>query len=274
MSPARIPEEAGRHGVEARPLQPDEDLVTCSAQLVARIERVEPAVHQANLERDAATLLQLQLEGFAGRAWNQLERDLVGYAAQRVLPAKVRTGEIFVMMRELGIPPAKDLCLPLGPALATEDIEDIVQEVVVISLPRFKQSLKDGAWDPAREHVATLRTYFIGKCALGFRTPWRRFLRARNRNLKAQHRLERLHGLLDKRPTDPEVVAALRVDAARALVSLDDERLRRIIVLDAWGLTDPEIADATGTTTKSVEYQLDKARKRLRNCRELAEGVA
>lgn len=63
------------------------------------------------IAEDAELMLKLGLRGFHGPLWAKTERRFITYG-RRVLPAKIRRGQIFVMMRSLGIPGAADLSLP------------------------------------------------------------------------------------------------------------------------------------------------------------------
>lgn len=255
-------------------LGPDAGLASHQGALVARIERVPPAAREAQLARDVERLLQLQLHGFSGRPWDELVRDLV-YYGQKVLPAKIRTGEIFTIMKDLRLPPAADLCLPPGPGLTDEDLEDITQEVLAKALPGFRTLLMSGAWDGTREHVACLRTFFIGKCAIEFRAPWRRWLRARQRRLLVEDPTAAVYDLAE--PPDeqsrPDLAAIARIEVAKAIRTLEGEQ-RLLTVLDAYEWTDQEIAQHLGTTRKAIEYRLKKVRKRLASLREVDDGAA
>ncbi len=262
------PQALDTDGDHWRSLEPDQGLATRQGALVTRIERVAPAAREEQLARDREHLLRLQLTGFSGRPWNELERDLVHYG-RRVLPAKIRSGEIFAIMQDLGLPTAADLCVPPGPAITREDLEDLTQEVLAKALPAFKALLRAGAWDGTREHVACLRTFFIGKCAIEFRAPWRRWLRARQRRLRLEDPRLQVHDL-PERPDErsrPDRAAVIRMDLAKALGMLDHD-LRVIAVLDAYEWTDREIARQLGTTAKAVEYRLTKVRKRLADLRD------
>lgn len=253
----------------------DPSLAGSHGVLIARVERIAPAAREAQLARDRDDLIAMQMEGFAGRTWDRKQIELYNYG-RRVLPKKIRTGEIFAIMREVGVPPAADLRLPRGADLTPLDLDELITDVSAKALPGFKRVLIEGLWDPYRDEVACMATYYVGKCALEFRAPWRRFLRARRKRFET----EKPYGLGDELPasTDrharPEIAAIARLEARRALDSIEDPLLRSAVLLDAYEMPDKEIAERLGLTVKQVEYRLKKARRGLRNLRGVADDVA
>ncbi|MBW3536916.1 MAG: hypothetical protein KY395_03980 [Actinobacteria bacterium] len=243
--------------------------------LIARIERVSPAARELQLARDRDDLIAMQMEEFAGKTWHRKQIELYNYG-RRVLPKKIRTGEIFAIMREVGVPPASDLRLPRGVELTSHEVEELVTDVSAKALLDFKRVLTAGVWDPYRDEVACMSTFYVGKCALEFRGPWRRFLRARRKRLEA----EKPYGLGDELPASPdrharpEIAAIARLEARRALDSIEDPLLQSAVLLDAYETPDKEIAERLGLTVKQVEYRLKKARRGLKNLRGVADDVA
>ena len=231
--------------------------------------------HQADQERLAADrdrLAQLKACNFAGRPWVDLQNDLATYARRR-LPAKICYGEIFRMMRDLDIPPARDLQLPEG-GVSREDARDLSHDVIAIALPRFNRILAAGGWDGDRQHAATLRTYFMSQCAIQFRAPWRRWLT----NVYPTRRTELAtdSDLIFDRSDEfayPERVATNRFDINRALKHLPRD-LQTILVLDAFGWPDAAIAARVGISPKAVEYRLKRARVLIKTIGDDNESAA
>jgi DNA-directed RNA polymerase specialized sigma24 family protein len=235
---------------------------------VARTPRVEvtgSAAHRARIQADAAKVQGVQLEASIGtkrqRAWPALERELYVYGLS-VLPAMVRDGRMFTVAKKvLGICP-DDLRFFHGIEVTPEDAKDIAAEAMSRALPAFREDILLGRWVPS-DTAATLKTFFIGKCAPYFVTAWRRFVRQRLGELRAKR-------ALDRAPREPycndDVAGAAvnRVLTEQALSHVPKAQDKRILVLDAYGLTDPEIARELGVTTKVVEYRLLKGRAAIR----------
>lgn len=278
MSLAKEPFEEAANGAGARPIEQevaqwDEGLAAGQGALIARIERVPATIRAEHLERDRDDLRLMQLERFNGRTWDRRQRDLFQYG-HTVLPKKIRTGEIFAIMRDVGIPAARDLGLPAGPSLTRDEVDEVTADVTVAALLDFKRLLMEGVWDPFRDQVASMRTFYIGKCAIEFRAPWRRMLRRRKKRLG-----EDLQGVLQiddraDRLARPDSVAIARLEIARVLAEVSDPAARELIVLDAFGLSDQEIARRLGLTRKQVEYRLKKARQLLGTFRDATDSVA
>lgn len=248
------------------PLQPDEEV---HARILARIEPVAPSVHVEQLERDRATLVALQLESFAGDGWEATRQRLWLYA-YRTLPAKVVSGGVFRLGRAAGVPAAVDLQAPATPVVYDEAV-DLVVDVIALALPSFKERLMAGKWDPYREDVACLDTYWFGWCVLKFPAPWRK----RNRRVR-RHRLEAAAAVVDAdrgHVEGPERLAVQRSEVVRALRTLP-ENVRAVVALDALGFTGREVADELGMTAKTVEGRLRKARGLLASLRETGDGAA
>jgi DNA-directed RNA polymerase specialized sigma24 family protein len=243
----------------------DESSVVENA-VVLEIQRIQPAAREGQLAKDHERLLLLQLEGFNGRAWRDTRQDLIFYA-RRVLRAKIRSGEIFSIMRSVGIPMAVDLALPSDPP-TLEDCRDLADETIARALPPFKALLKDGVWDPTRDHVASLRTFFIGYCALKFTSAWRPWLRARNSEPEVLYvDPTNLPELVDESHRT-EQTAVDRVSLGSVLRMLPDHLMKQILILDAHDWSNRNIASYLGVSEKVVEYRLNKARKMFPHLRD------
>jgi DNA-directed RNA polymerase specialized sigma24 family protein len=175
----------------------------------------------------------------------------------------VRDGRMFAVAKKvLGISPG-DLRFFHSVEVTLEDAKDIAAEAMSRALPAFHEDILDGRWAPG-DSAATLKTFFIGKCAPPFVTAWRRFVRQRLSELRAKRALDRAPRA--HHPSD-EVVAGVainRVLTKQALAQVPKAQDKAIILLDAYGLTDPEIAYELGVTTKVVEYRLLKGRAAIR----------
>lgn len=256
------------------PLQPQQAKSNPAAEVIARIEPVVPAVNAERLERDRATLLRLQLAGFEGTEWEELQGHLWLYAF-KTFPAKILSGEIFKLLRESSLPASRDYNPPPGPAITRQEAEDLTIDLIGSSLRPFRQRLMAGAWDPYRDNVASLDTYWFGWCLLQFPKPWRKWLRQR-RNLLRELSGPLLVDISDRRQahlTGPEAEIVLRLDIQRGLERLSEVQ-RAVMITHATGLTGKETAAALGISEKSAEYQLQTARRRLKSFRESDIDIA
>jgi DNA-directed RNA polymerase specialized sigma24 family protein len=223
------------------------------------------AAHRARIQADAAKVQGVQLEASVASkrqiAWVALERELYVYGLS-VLPVMVRDGRMFAVAKKvLGICPG-DLRFFHSVEVTPEDAKDIAAEAMSRALPAFHEDILRGRWAPS-DTAATLRTFFIGKCAPYFVTAWRRFVRQRLGELRAKRALDRatrVHHCSD----DVAGAVVNRVLAEKALSRVPKAQDKMMVVLDAYGLTDPEIAHRLGVTTKVVEYRLLKGRAVIR----------
>lgn len=265
MEEGEAPDQRTRRAT-SRPLQPDLEL---HGRILARIDRVEPTVRADQLAKDRDTLVRLQLAEFAGDEWMTVRERLWLYA-WRTLPAKIIGGEVFRLCREVGVPAASDLQAPAG-GVAQDDATDLAVDVIELALPTFKIQLTDGKWDPYREEVACLDTYWFGWCLLKFPGPWRKRARRLNRE-----RSEAAAAVVDAGRAvveGPEQMAVLRHDADRVLRRLPED-VQPVVALDALGYTGPEVAAHLDLTAKTVEGRLRKARLHAERWRESGPGAA
>lgn len=137
----------------------------------------------------------------------------------------------------------------------SSDALDIVQECFVaawLGLPRY---------DPARDFGAWLRTIALNKC------------RDFGRRQAVRRNVTRLFGLLDVRETSqqsPDIVAEQAQADADRLRALDraiatlPAAQKEVLVLTAFaGLSHQDAAAQLGTTVKSVEMKVRRAKQRL-----------
>lgn len=222
------------------------------------------ADHNRQMAADAEELLQVGLTGYGGPRWRKLEARLITYA-RKTLPRKIVTGEIFAMMNAKGVGAAADLALPKGRPVTIEEARDLADEVIARSIGPFKELLKAGHWNPDPDVAAVLTSYFVGSCCLRFRTPWRRYLRERRRDLRSDLAIEAFkHDGFEEETgpsTNPPAVVLARVEADHYRARITDPRDLAIIELVAHGYTQAEIAEHLDTTEKSVEYRVHKVRQ-------------
>ncbi|MEX0863506.1 MAG: sigma factor-like helix-turn-helix DNA-binding protein [Acidimicrobiia bacterium] len=208
------------------------------------------------------------MEGFAGRAWQEVSRALVEYGFT-VMRAWVVTGQVFVRLREKGRevsePPPGGI--PRGEAIA------LAEDTVANAIVHFRDKvLKKGYWDPSRG--ASLTTFFIGNCLM-FQFPnlyrsWRSdyFRTRRNEPIYGEDgdmehpAIRRLAG------SDPAGMVVEADQSRRKIASIlepvGDETNRAILLLRAEGFGIDEIAETLGLEYDAVESRIYRARKKLR----------
>ncbi len=247
------PESERQDGAGSRPLQP--------AKRAGQADRLS---YERRRERDRHRLLQMQLEGFGGPTWrDEVQPDVWAYAV-RILPKKIRTGEVFTIRARLGGVQADDLVLP-NAGINQEDSEDLAAEVAMKAIPVFRDQLERGIWDITKD--MSFRSWFVNLCVLRFPAPFRKWLRAQH-----QHRLVDVDP--DVEDTDVflspgSIIYVVEFD--RYLHRVGDPVTMAMVELDADGFTDGEIAEATRTSIKTVEGRLKKVRRRSRDLRDLEE---
>jgi hypothetical protein len=236
--------------------------------LLARIEQVEPDTPTAEIrELEDDLVRRFRLSGGADEEWGYIEAYVMRYAHNTVA-ARLKDGTIFKFMAELGVRPGPDLALPSAFTLTAEDRRDIASLTVSVALNQFRPQLLAGRWDNSRPGAAGLRTFFVNKCFLVFRTPW-------NNWLSRQIKTRKLAVAMSRRATDEAFVPHDRpadhtiaaLDVERAIGRLDPA-LQHIVRLTSEGLSKRQIATALGIGIKAVEYRLIKARREMGNLEE------
>lgn len=211
----------------------------------------------ARLSADNELLLTLQLESFAGPAWEIFVADVLVPYGLAVLTSWIRTGTIFSRLRERrlrGVKVPEGLRGRLVDA-ARELASDAVSEGVI----GFRDHvLKPAKWTAAGG--ATLRTYFIGQCLI-------RFVDVARAWVRDEVRIQLPLSILDKRAdpsADPERRAVSRDQLARAMATVDDPVAWRVAQLTADGTPQDEIASILGLSSqRAVEGRLYRLRARL-----------
>lgn len=236
-------------------------------QLIGQwLEDKELTAEQENLQRlggDEELLLELQLHGFAGRAWDRFAREMARYGVG-VMSSWIRRGVIYGRVKKLtgfglerrdGWPDA-ELC------------DDLATDTVVVALDYFRERvLRAGRWQASRG--ASLGTFFIGQCLYRFANVYNKALRAEindqeHREIPADEMAEDWFDPI--RGIEAEVVA--RQEVADALAQVSTERAREALVLKhIGGYTYEEIAERLGMTDarqigNMLNYQRAQRRQR------------
>ncbi|WP_410540504.1 sigma-70 family RNA polymerase sigma factor [Streptomyces sp. KL2] len=213
------------------------------------------------MEADRELYRRLRAAEFTGWLRKHLEQDLWQYG-WRVLRAWMRDGSVMNRCAEKGIRMSsrseEEQIL-----MRSDDVRDeIAFEAVKPAVEYFiNDVLAEGKWDPRRG--ATLRTYFMGTCLHYFRDAFKTWARSHRRRLKE------VSGSLDlvdrpSREVHPEELAALR-DTVRRVLSGASWEVRAICALIyESGLTQKEIGEKLGMTSRVVEVHLRKLRKQAK----------
>lgn len=209
------------------------------------------------LVADSEMLLQLQLEGYEGKAWDYFSDVLARYG-YAVLFAWLVRGTMLAKCKEKrirGLPPE------LGPIYG-DDAAELAGEVVAVAIHYFRKTvLKRHRWDP--KGGASLRTFFIGQCLIRFPDVYRPWRKEAGRDIPTEN------VVCDDRdsPDDLEITVVQRIEIDQALREID-ERTGQVLRLLADGLTQKEIArtmaeqNGEPMSAKAVEAILYRHRRR------------
>lgn len=214
-----------------------------------------PRCTPERLAADGDLVDRLMLDGYRGPRWENFRRGAVEYALP-ILTAWVVSGEIASKCAQRGRP----LRL-IRPAQVNGAAEDLAVETVAIALDGFQHDvLVPGKWD--RTRGASLHTYFVGRCILVFPNVYRDWRRAYVRSSPVQ-RAEPLQADLTDRGvwSDPERITLVRATLKRTIEELE-ETTGEVVLLDAAGYEDQEIAARVGLTRKAVELRLYRFNKK------------
>jgi DNA-directed RNA polymerase specialized sigma24 family protein len=257
VDPARIqPDEED--------VQPDEDYAgqagdlisewLCDPELLKERERLQ------RLEADEELLLELQLNGFAGRPWMKFSQEMARYGLD-ILASWIGRGIIYGKVKAL-------TGFTLGRLLGWPDPEtstDLAADTVVDALDYFRERvLRTQRWQA--DQGASLGTFFIGQCMYRFPNRYRSALRAeRTRRQEAVQPMDEL----PEDAFDPikgiEHVVVAREELADALAQVSTERARKAVLLDAIGYTHKEIAAQLGLhDARQIENMLGYQRRQRR----------
>lgn len=227
-----------------------DDVPTSGASPTDRRRRLRPLrtdPDQAYVQRDHDLYQMLARSGFAGKDWDAFATVLytLGFQALR---ASIYSGRMFTQC---------GWRLPRAVLLSVDVAEELATDTLAEAIPGFRnQVLVAGRWSP--DGGATLKTFFLGYCALQFPNVYRRRLRSDERWAKAVAGADLEYRRDDRgRFADP----ATQVDLAASLLDAMSKlpvKTREILVLKEMGYGHAEIAELTGLTIKAIESRLDR----------------
>lgn len=180
---------------------------------------------------------------YSGPSWSRFARALAEYGLT-VISSWCRSGKIFVecARKGCGLSPGE---------ISGDDVLGLAGETVAVAIHKFRENvLIPRKWRP--DKGASLKTFFIGQCVFRFPNIYRRWLREREGSYRGCRPPPEPRAAGD----NPEVAVRLR----RRLRAIDDDTLRRIVVMDGEGYNDREIAKATGLSRRAVEGRLSRFR--------------
>ncbi|MET8048787.1 sigma factor-like helix-turn-helix DNA-binding protein [Streptosporangium sp. NPDC005286] len=215
--------------------------------------------HERRLAADTELLQRLEVVNFSGEPYRVFEEDLVRYAVRRYQQL-LSTGQVFQMCqkRRIGLPRQK---------VSAHDREDIAEDTVARALPGFRKTLMSGAW--RRGGGASLSDFFVGFAMMHFANAYRAWLRRQSPDdlayLDAYEDLE--HARLASPQPSPETIVTQRLTIMEGLRDLPAP-LAAALALSEDGYSHSEIAEATTTTSRSVEGMLHRHRAKLKADRE------
>ncbi|MGW0819987.1 sigma factor-like helix-turn-helix DNA-binding protein [Streptomyces sp. NPDC002845] len=206
---------------------------------------------------DAALVRALAADGFRGPRWDEFTSRLMEYG-WRVLSSWIFSGAIFYE------------CAKRGRALkVTPDVLEVLRsdldlrselaiDTVLAALPKFRDRLANGDWQPERSQ---LTTYFTGALILDFPNIYRSWDARRSRSF-SEEPLD-LSGTFDveSRQRGPAAIAEDR-DEVRRIVGTLPTDVRKMLAMRAAGYTNQAIAGQLGITEKAVEGRLNRLRRR------------
>ncbi len=240
-------------------------------------EEIDRELEGSSLDADDVRAAQARLDearlvddilatGFDGQSYQQLSDDLWLYSFP-VMKVLIRTGKITALVRRHA--PTRVFTMhPEDQAVLAKSVEErdaLAVDVIIKALADFKRNaLGKRGWDPAGG--ASLRTYFIGTCALNFPDAYHAWSARRAERLdKIAHahkvdlsRLGEQVGTL----ADPYEAAATR-DIARRIVKEAPPATKLILGLILQDLTMAQIAAELGLTERAVEGRLYRLRRRV-----------
>lgn len=219
------------------------------------------AATRARIAEDVVVVRQLQAAGFEGRDYDRFTGEMAVYG-YKVMDRWTRTRRIFT---ECAVQHGIHLKVI---AWTEDDRASLVQDTLATGHRRFCQhALRGGRWTP--DGGACLKTYFVGNLVFAFADEYRPWREAEEARRLAQRELVPTMGAVLSDRT--QRVGAVVVDRQTARAGLKeladiDERLPKILVLEAYGYTHIEIAEllGDGTSPKAVEGILYRHRQRLR----------
>ncbi|GIF08908.1 helix-turn-helix domain-containing protein [Actinoplanes siamensis] len=182
---------------------------------------------------------------------NQMGRVLERYAPER--PFTMRSEDMVVLAN------SHDERTELALDIISQAVEDFRKKAIAPGKRQWKPSMKG----------ASLRTYFIGTCALVYPRAYEKWSKTRKGKLElvaSQHDInfESIGGIISRDLADPAAMAGIRVDLKR-LIDVATPTTKAILGLLAQDMSQVQIAAELGLTVKSVNSRLAHFRARVRN---------
>jgi DNA-directed RNA polymerase specialized sigma24 family protein len=260
-------------------------VVTPIADLLREI-RDEPELTEPDPARQAAearlaeadlverVLFEIKLGSkYEGPAHRQLFEDLWIYAWP-VIKAFLRTNRMNQLVRRylqhgygyVSISPEDMVVLHQSEA----ERDALALDVIAIAVESFrKRAIVRRQWSPTGG--ASLRTWFIGTCAINFPRAYERWSRDRaDRVTRVAKRheldLDAVGTEFQRRASDPSVIVTSRSDL-QALIDRAQPTTKLILGLLMEGHTQAEIAAELGLTVRAVEGRIYRFRARIRGYR-------
>lgn len=243
-------------------IQSEPELADADPEHIAARARLD----QAELVEQVLTEVRLGLRQ-RGYAERQLFDDLWLYSWP-VIKAFVRT----MRMRQLLWRYDPSRWVPISPEdqvvlrNSEEERDGLALDVISRAVVDFRRNaLLKRRWTPTGG--ASLRTYFIGTCALHFPRAYSAWSKTRSEQIDI---LARRHGIamedigrqVSDLAADPAVQVANR-DALRQMIDMAQPQTRLILGLIMQDRTHAEIADELGMTRRAIEGRLRSFRRRV-----------
>lgn len=271
-TPDRDPEGSKGDSIGSFLVDPVADLVE---EILGEPELAEDesARQRAEARLDEAELVEeIRLEqklGFRvdGVAYRRLFDDLWLYAWP-VMKALIRTNRMgqvlhrYGVHRSFAITPEDQVVLRASEA----ERDALAFDVIAAAVKHFRtHAVLQGKWSP--QGGASLRTWFIGTCALNFPRAYARWSAGRTERLgrlAQSHEIDlnEVGGRVATQVPDPAEIAADR-DDLREMIDLAQPMTRIILGMIMEGLTHAQIAAELGLTVKAVEGRIYRLRQRV-----------
>ncbi len=220
-----------------------------------------PQADEADLDGLAADRELLRIanaEDFAGEFSEKLTRELVRYALA-LMVRLIDSGAIFERLRQLLNASGQKFYLPPR-QLTGEEINMLTFDSVQSGLAIFLRNERSGkGWVPDRG--ASLTTYFVNCCILGFRTPWKQMVVSMRRPSQPEERglYDRAWAQVADMSPGPEQQTIDLYEIRRMIADIPDELNRQIVYMIALGYTCAAIGEVLGK-----EHAISERLRRLR----------
>ncbi|MFG3423380.1 hypothetical protein [Micromonospora sp. NPDC048063] len=224
---------------------------------------------------DQRLVEQVRFEMTLKREWDgvahrQLFNDLWLYALP-VVKAFLKRNKMRQVLQRY----APERAVPMRPedmvvlANSDEARTELALDIIAAAVENFRhRAIGQRKWK-ASMGGASLRTYFIGTCALAFPRAYKKWSKARAGELErlaTQHEIdfEEIGGIIARDLADPAAIAGIRVDLQK-IVDLATPTTKLILGMLAHDMTQVQIADELGLTVRAVNRRLAHFRQRVAN---------